>query len=275
MIFLRSIICVSSIVCWSCNFSSSNNSIDYKIFNDIQEIDSTLKLGQNEDISTFDLEYIMGKFDPKTHSDFKEIPAKYRDNTIRYIRHEVLNAFELLYEAAKKDGIQLKIISATRNFEDQKRIWENKWTGSTKIENGKDASKTYPNPKDRAAAILKYSSMPGTSRHHWGTDMDFNALNNPYFEQGEGLKTYQWLAKRAQEFGFCQPYTPFNEERMSGYQEEKWHWTYVPTASKIHKTANKLLTNAAILGFLGSEVAVELDVVHHYVHGIHPKCIAE
>ena len=38
-------------------------------------------------------------------------------------------------EAAKKEGVILTIISATRNFESQKRIWENKWNGLLQIIN--------------------------------------------------------------------------------------------------------------------------------------------
>ena len=32
-----------------------------------------------------------------------------------------------MYNAAKKEGIALKIISGTRNFNEQKTIWERKW----------------------------------------------------------------------------------------------------------------------------------------------------
>ncbi|NJK84501.1 MAG: M15 family metallopeptidase [Saprospiraceae bacterium] len=52
----------------------------------------------------------------------------------------------------------------------------------------KTAAATTPNPQERALKILKYSSMPGTSRHHWGTDIDLNSFSNSYFEQGEGKK---------------------------------------------------------------------------------------
>ena len=42
--------------------------------------------------------------------------------------------------------------------------------------------------------IMKYSSMPSTSRHHWGTDIDLNSLENSYFEKGEGKKySIGWL----------------------------------------------------------------------------------
>ena len=32
-----------------------------------------------------------------------------------------------MHAAAKKDGINLQIVSGTRNFEEQKGIWERKW----------------------------------------------------------------------------------------------------------------------------------------------------
>ncbi len=52
--------------------------------------------------------------------------------------------------------------------------------------------------------------MPGTSRHHWGTEIDLNALNNKWFENGKGLKVYQLAYKNAAQYGFHQPYTAKN-----------------------------------------------------------------
>jgi LAS superfamily LD-carboxypeptidase LdcB len=225
-----------------------------------------------KDSSVFDLNYITGRFDPSDHPAFMEIPSLYRDEQERYIRRDVFDAFKRMYDAALKDGVRLRIISATRNFDSQKRIWENKWTGKTRIESGTDASKAFPVPRERALKILEYSSMPGTSRHHWGTDLDFNALNNSWFEKGEGLKIYQWLVAHAPLYGFCQPYTTFGVDRFAGYQEEKWHWTFVPVAAEIQKKAQELLKNEDITGFSGAETAVEIDVVGRYVSGIHPDC---
>ena len=73
-------------------------------------------------------------------------------------------------------------------------------------------------------------------------------------------------------YGFCQAYTALGEDRPSGYQEEKWHWTYVPVAKEIQRKAQELLKNEDITGFFGSETAVEIDVVGKYVFGIHPAC---
>lgn len=222
---------------------------------------------------SFNLDYIMGKFEPAKHPDFTIIEAKYASRNGMYLRKEVYEAFQKMYNAAQKDGIQLVIKSATRNFYSQKQIWEGKWTGQRKIENGKDASKTYPNPTKRALKILEYSSMPGTSRHHWGTDIDMNNFTNEYFEKGKGLKEYEWLIANGATFGFCQPYTAKGTARPNGYNEEKWHWTYNPTAQLLTAQAKSQLKAKMISGFKGSDTAMEIDVVEQYVLGINKDCM--
>ncbi|MCO6487223.1 MAG: M15 family metallopeptidase [Phaeodactylibacter sp.] len=220
----------------------------------------------------FTTDYIMGRFDPAQHPDFTLVDARYADREGLYLRRDTYEAFLRMREAAKKEGITLVIRSATRNFDYQKGIWERKWTGAQAIENGKDASKAYPDPKARALKILEYSSMPGTSRHHWGTDMDLNAFNNEYFETGEGLKIYQWLTAHASAYGFCQPYSPKGDERPYGYNEEKWHWSYLPVALPLTALAKEKLKDDMVAGFLGAEVAREIGVVEKYVLGINGEC---
>ena len=172
-------------------------------------------------VAQIEKSYLLGQFDPKTDSRFVAIDDAISDGGARggMLRRETYEAFKKMAEAAKKDGVALTIISATRNFEAQKRIWENKWEGKVKVE-GKDLT-TVKNTSERARLILLYSSMPGTSRHHWGTDMDLNDLNNEYFERDEGLKIYQWLQENAASYGFCQPYTSKKDGKRTGYEEEK------------------------------------------------------
>ena len=126
---------------------------------------------------------------------------------------------------------------------------------------------TISNLKERARLILLYSSMPGTSRHHWGTDMDLNALENSYFDSGDGLKAYQWLTAHAVEFGFCQPYTSKRNGR-TGYEEEKWHWSYLPLSSELLTSYVNLVKYSDIKGFNGSETASKLKAIQNYVQGI-------
>ncbi len=219
------------------------------------------------------LDIVMGKFEPKTHPAFALVDKKYADREGLYLHKETFEAFKEMHAAATTDNIKLQIRSATRNFNYQKGIWERKWNGTTKIENGKNAALAYPAFNRRAQKILEYSSMPGTSRHHWGTDIDLNNFENEYFESGQGLKEYEWLTAHAASYGFCQVYTKKGEHRPSGYNEEKWHWSYLPVAKKLIQVARDSMNLNMISGFLGAEAATDLNVIENYVFGINPECL--
>lgn len=131
------------------------------------------------------------------------------------VHADVRQPLMAMINAAAQDGIKLKVVSAYRSHTHQKQIWEKKWGNA---------------PQDsieKALEILQWSSFPGTSRHHWGTDIDFNDVTSSYWQTGEGAATYQWLQANAGKFGFCQTYGP---NRNKGYQEEPWHWSHMPTA---------------------------------------------
>jgi len=222
--------------------------------------------------STITLDYLMGKINPGKDKRFVKIAPSYASNPTMLLRKEAYESFKAMHAAAKKDGVSLQIISATRPFGHQKRIWEAKWKGLRKVE-GKDLSKTHPDAKKRALKILEFSSMPGSSRHHWGTDIDINALTNEYFEKGKGKKEYDWLVANGPKFGFCQPYSPKGNARPDGYNEEKWHWSFLPI-SKILTDQYKLrIENGDISGFAGSESAPRIDIVKKYVLGINQECL--
>lgn len=223
--------------------------------------------------SSLTIEYLTGHFNPAAHKDFTAVDSKYTDGDgIYYLRKDTYEAFVAMHTAAAADGVRLQIISATRNFDRQKSIWEAKWSGARLLEGREKAPEVYPDPTDRALAILRWSSMPGTSRHHWGTDMDLNRLTNAYFAEGEGLKIYEWLQAHAAEYGFCQPYSPKGEERPYGYNEEKWHWSYLPVAQQLTELARRELRNEQINGFEGAETAQSIDVKTKYILGVNPAC---
>ena len=232
-------------------------------------VDSTEK---TPPAARYSIAELMGKFDPAAHPDFVKIANKYTDKPNLYLREATYAAYQDMHRAAQADGINFKIRSATRNFDYQKGIWERKWTGKTKVENGQDLSVTTPPNAVRARKILLYSSMPGTSRHHWGTDIDLNSFSNAYFEKGRGLKEYEWLQQHAAQYGFCQPYSPKGDARPHGYEEEKWHWSYLPIAQPLTELAQTALKDELITGFQGAETAAEIGVVEQYVLGINPAC---
>ncbi len=242
------------VTCGSCGQDSSGKSVSPEVI--------PVRLSARDSIPVqVDVPYLLGKFDPASHPDFVSVGKPYSDKPGMVLRKETLEAFKKMFEAAEKDGITLKIISATRNFDKQKEIWEGKWERFAK-----DA----PASKDRALKILEYSAMPGASRHHWGTDIDLNDLNNPSFEKnGRFEKAYAWLAAHAHEYGFCQPYTA---GRTNGYKEEKWHWSYLPLSKGFLEQYKNSITDNTIKGFKGDDTAAAIGILKNYVLGINPDC---
>jgi zinc D-Ala-D-Ala carboxypeptidase len=226
-----------------------------------QFLKPTVPTAQNATPTPVTIEYVTGKFRPEWNVDFVEIEPQYAEREGMLLRKETYEAFKKMSWAAKKAGVELNIVSATRNFDYQKGIWETKW---------KNLEKTIKDPVARAKRILEYSAMPMSSRHHWGTDIDIGTTQSNYFQTPAGKKMYAWLVENAAKFGFCQPYTA---GRKTGYQEEKWHWTYLPLAKQLTEFAQKNLKNEMISGFSGAETAVKIDVVNNYVLGINQDCL--
>ena len=214
---------------------------------------------------------LLGKFEPSKRKSFSKIDVRYSFREGMYMNTDAYSSFKEMHQAAAKDGVNLTILSAARNFLYQKGIWEGKWTGSRKVE-GKNLSKSIPNSIERAYKILENSSMPGSSRHHWGTDIDLNSFDNSYFSRGKGKLEYEWLTSNAYKYGFCQPYSSKSTENRTGYNEEKWHWSYLPL-SKIYLDQSKnYMSNEMFSGFLGADTAVKIDIVGQYVLGIGGSC---
>lgn len=224
-------------------------------------------------LENFEKNYLMGKFDPSQKEDFVSIPAEYNANDYpMFLRKETLNAFLKMREAAKKDKIGLKIVSATRNFDAQKYIWEGKWNGTT-LADGKNLFKDFPDELERLKEILKYSAVPATSRHHWGTEIDINNSDTRYYKTEQGIKEYVWLVKNAPLFGFCQPYTLKGTERPTGYYEEKWHWSYLPLSKNFTEEYKNLIDEKEISGFLGDQYVAGQNLIDEYVLGINSECL--
>ena len=208
-----------------------------------------------------DKDLLTGRFNYRTHPEFIKLPSQYSTKEI-YLRKVVYEHFKAMADSAAKSGIVLKALSGTRSFAEQKAIWDNKWT------------KYFTNGDSIGAMkkILLYSSMPSTSRHHWGTDIDINSLEPSYFASGKGLKEYTWLVNNASRFGFCQVYDDMKKTGRTGYQEEKWHWSYLPVATKLLVEYHSKISYAEISGFKGSNLASKINFIPSFVDGISTKC---
>mgnify|MGYP000361024788 CR=1 FL=1 len=80
------------------------------------------------------------------------------------LEKETYSAFIQMKDAAEKDGIIIKLVSGFRDFYRQQMIWNNKYRKFTNefSLDGPTAIKE----------IIRFSTIPGTSRHHWGTEID-------------------------------------------------------------------------------------------------------
>jgi LAS superfamily LD-carboxypeptidase LdcB len=140
---------------------------------------------------------------------------------------EADNAFQEMSVAAQKQGITIKVVSSYRSFERQKSIWNRKFLHfkSLGLEDQQAIKK-----------IIEYSTLPGTSRHHWGTDIDIIdagppeegdvLLPNKFHDNGPYNSLREWMEAHGQDYGFHLPYNK-NEER-SGFKYEPWHYSFAP-----------------------------------------------
>ena len=258
---------VFSLIIYSCSNSNANSKI-------IPQIIDSISIAKSDSVITkpkesFSKDVLLGKLTPKNDSSFIRIEKTYTNKSNIYLRKNTYTAYCKMYAAAAKEGLQLKIISAFRSNYHQKRIWEAKWTGKRKV-GGRQLNIAIVDERLRAKEILKYSSMPGSSRHHWGTDIDIYDLNNSTFEAGTGLKIYNWLRINAASYGFYQVYTA---GRTVGYKQEKWHWSYLPIAKPMLDAYRSNISIEDFSGFKGANTAADVHIIENYVLGINPECL--
>ena len=212
------------------------------------------------------INYLSGRFNPESFTDFIRVDPQWtnKDYPI-FLRKSCYQAFLSMALAAKKDGVPLVIVSATRNFDYQKKLWERKWRKWV-------GHPDYADQVKCALKVMEYTAMPGTSRHHWGTDIDLNAVNNRYFTSSQGLSIYEWLKENAHKYGFCQTYCAFGDHRRHGYQEEKWHWSYMPLSGEVLEKYEKYFQPEWLTGFSGDETSELIPVLEQYILSINEDC---
>lgn len=128
----------------------------------------------------------------------------YPDNSIR---KEVYDAFKEMSKGAKEMGIILIVNSSYRNYESQKKIYD------------EYADKKGEEYADSVAA------RPNYSEHQTGLALDI-------FTPGAGMKNfeqtdaYKWLLDNSYKYGFILRY-PKGKENLTGYSYESWHYRYL------------------------------------------------
>jgi LAS superfamily LD-carboxypeptidase LdcB len=145
------------------------------------------------------------------------------------LEKETYKSFSKMRSAALKDNIHLQIVSGYRSFSQQKQIWENKYNQLSKTHSSSEA----------ILEIMTYSSIPGTSRHHWGTDIDIidqsvqlpeeDILLEKHY-QGTGVFSNLkiWMERYGSDFGFELVYT--DDTTRKGFLYEPWHYSFSPSS---------------------------------------------
>lgn len=172
---------------------------------------------------------------------------------------DVAEAFIDLRAAAQAAGFDVAILSGFRSFEQQLSIWNRKATGALAVLD------SHARPLDIASlseealvfAILRWSALPGASRHHWGTDLDvFDVAAKPEGYEVELIPEevepggmfgpfHEWLDARissGRAFGF---YRPYDIDRR-GVAPERWHLSYAPLSSLYARMLTPELLREAI-----------------------------
>lgn len=152
-------------------------------------------------------------------------------------------ALERLISRARQAGFQLAVASGHRSYQRQLVIFNEKFLGQRPVtsDRGQLLSREAYNDSSWLHAILRYSALPGTSRHHWGTDFDIwdpGAVADDYtlaLEEeeytGDGpfAALSGWLSQLISQDdaeGFYRPYTG----GVGGVAAEPWHLSHRPTA---------------------------------------------
>ncbi|MFD1294413.1 M15 family metallopeptidase [Lutibacter holmesii] len=148
------------------------------------------------------------------------------------LQPQVYKAFKAMQSAALKDGIAIQIISGYRSFERQQQIWNRKYAKYVSL--GLE-------PQEAIKKIIEYSTIPGTSRHHWGTEIDIidgnmkveksYLIEKNYSEGGAYLKLKKWMDLHSERFGFYIVYT--NNPERKGFKYEPWHFSYKDLSDKL------------------------------------------
>lgn len=191
------------------------------------------------------------------------------------IHPEVKDDLLSLKDAAAQAGFNLNIASGFRDFERQKMIWNNKMAGNSAIldSNSQPLDANTLSTEQKINAILRWSALPGASRHHWGCDFDvFNRDSLPkeislklepweYLDGHQG-KFYQWLKSNLSQHGFFFPYA----EDLGGVAPEPWHISHRSTARRCLKQLNvkRLEQRLRLSPILGNEVVLkQLDKIYN------------
>ncbi|NBI43520.1 D-alanyl-D-alanine carboxypeptidase family protein [[Haemophilus] felis] len=183
----------------------------------------------------------------KTRSHLTPLPCPFSQN--HFLQAAAVRAFQALQKNARKNGFNLQPASSFRDFQRQQLIWNSKFNGLRKVhdDQGNALDLNPLSDWEKAQAILRWSALPGGSRHHWGTEIDIfdpDLLGEAtlqlepweYKAGGYFFELSQWLQENLTKFDFALPFSHLPEYKKIGY--EPWHISYLPIAQQAREQFN-------------------------------------
>lgn len=165
------------------------------------------------------------------------------------LHRDVVKPFRALCDAAALDGLDVQIASGFRGYDRQLFIWNAKAEGRRPLldSDGRTLDPSQMTDEQIVLAILRWSALPGCSRHHWGTDVDvwdraavpedyqLQLVPGEYVSGGPFAGLSRWLQQHAEAFGFFRPYA----RDRGGVAPEPWHLSYRPLAERFEAKLNR------------------------------------
>ena len=194
------------------------------------------------------------------------------------VHQDVVEPFRSLKREAHTAGFDLQILSGYRSFEQQLSILIRKASGKLAVLDGDAVSLDVEalSEQELVFAILRWSALPGASRHHWGTDLDvYDAAATPEGYEIELIPEevnaggmfdplHEWLDERiaaGSSFGFFRPY----DEDRQGVAPERWHLSYAPVATAYLEQLTTDVLRATVERadvYLKETVLLQLDEIY-------------
>ena len=215
----------------------------------------------------------MNEFDLLTGSTEQHLVDLHASNSnqqVIMVHSQVVAPLSELQSRATDAGFDLKLCSGFRSFERQVHIWNSKLSGLRPVldADGAVIDLDTLSPWQQIQALLRWSALPGASRHHWGTDMDIydaKAMPDSYQIQlipaeveGQGIfaAMHNWLDSELEHFGFYRPYAI----DLGGIAPERWHISYRPLADNY---AVQLTTEVLRQRLQSAEILLLDQVLEH------------
>ncbi len=172
-------------------------------------------------------------------------------NKSHQLLNHVASAWYDFEYIAKNQGFKPIIVSAFRHYDRQLAIWNAKLNGNRPVLNDQDVELDLTNMSDleKIHAVMRFSALPGCSRHHWGTDFDITdtsrmpsnyKLQLTYSETTDGgvcEDFYRWLLayEKQEACPFKRPYL----QDKGGVSIEPWHLSHIGQASIFEENMSK------------------------------------